>query len=88
MSKMGKHTSMGKELKRSVKRLESLPYVDKIVLGRAEAARHTFAPGTLRYKFDSPGGIKVNGYTGTGVIDIYIKVDPAYHAELIEYIKK
>ena len=33
-------------------------------------------PGHIRFKMDVEGGIKVTGYSGTGVIDIFIKIAP------------
>ncbi len=74
MSKLGKHKSLGKDLKLSIEWLESLSEVLKIVLGLHESARHHYSPGTLRYKHDVLGGIKLNAYSGNGVMDIYIKV--------------
>jgi hypothetical protein len=89
MSKLGKHTSMDKELKRSINRLEDYKCVAKIVLGITESCRHAYAPGTLRYKMDAPGGIKINGYTGKGVVDIYVKIEPIEDkAKLIAIIDK
>jgi len=88
MSKLGKHTSMDKELKRSVAWLERYECVTKVVLGITESCRHTYRPGTLRYKMDAPGGIKVNGYTGNGVIDIYVKIEPIEKKEkLVDAIR-
>lgn len=67
---------MGKELKRSIRWLENIPAVTKVVLGFSEACRHKYAPGALRFKMDVDGGIKINGYSGTGVTDIFVKIDP------------
>lgn len=72
----GKHTSLDKNLKKSIKWLESVEGVQKIVLGFSEACRHKYAPGHLRYKMDADGGIKINGYSGNGVVDIFIRISP------------
>ena len=76
MTLLGKHQSMGKDLKRSVKWLETIPSITKVVLGFSEACRHKYSPGHIRFKMDVDGGIKVNGYSGKGVTDIFIKIDP------------
>lgn len=86
MSKLGKHTSLDKDLKRSVNWIQDFACVTKVVLGRVEAARHKYSPGTLRYKMDSPGGIKVNGYAGGAVFDIYVKVEEDQKEKLIDAI--
>jgi len=75
---------MGKELKRSVKWLETLPPIKKIVLGFSEACRHKYPPGHIRFKMDVDGGIKVNGYSGKGVTDIFIKIEPIENREKIK----
>ncbi len=83
-NKRGKHKSIDSELKPSVKWLESLPYVKKVVLGIAESARHRYSPGTLKYQSDQPGGIKIKAYGGNGVMDLYVKVTPKDKKELLQ----
>ncbi|MCB1826961.1 MAG: hypothetical protein KDH94_00955 [Coxiellaceae bacterium] len=75
---------MDKDLKRSVRWLESLPAVTKVVLGFSEACRHKYSPGSLRFKMDADGGIKINGYSGKGVTDIFVKIDPITERENIK----
>ena len=72
----GRHTSLDKHLKKNILWTEGLPSVQKVVLGISEACRHKYPPGHIRFKMDVEGGIKINGYSGTGVIDIFIKIDP------------
>lgn len=81
MSLLGKHKSMDKDLKRSIRWLEGIPFVTKVVLGFSECCRHKYPPGALRFKLDVAGGIKINGYSGKGVTDIFIKIDPICHRE-------
>lgn len=80
----GKHTSVDKHLKRNILWLESLPGVAKVVLGISEACRHRYAPGQIRFKMDVEGGIKVTGYSGIGVIDIFVKIDPILERENVK----
>lgn len=72
----GHHTSVDKHLKSNILLLEQVPGVKKVVLGISEACRHKYPPGHIRFKMDVDGGIKITGYSGTGVIDIFIKIDP------------
>ena len=74
--KMAKHKSLGKELKRSMDWLAKFDSVTKVVLGRVEACRHKYSPGHIRIQMDKDGGISIKGYSGNGVMDIFIKVDP------------
>lgn len=84
MALQGKHKSMGKDLKRSIRWLENVPAVMKVILGFSEACRHKYTPSTLRFKMDVDGGIKINGYSGTGVTDIFVKIDPISERENVK----
>lgn len=72
----GHHTSVDKHLKSNILWLEQVPGVKKVVLGISEACRHKYPPGHIRFKMDVDGGIKITGYSGTGVMDIFVKIDP------------
>lgn len=80
----GKHTTLDKHLKGHIRWVENIPEVQKVVLGISEACRHKYPPGHLRFKMDVDGGIKVNGYSGKGVIDIFIKIEPISKREEIK----
>ncbi len=80
----GKHTSLEKELRNNVLWVEQIDEVSKVVLGFANACRHKYPPGHIRYKMDVDGGIKVNGYSGNGVLDMFIKIDPIEAREKIK----
>jgi hypothetical protein len=72
----GRHTTLDKQLKHNVLWVEHLQGVEKVVLGISESCRHKYPPGHIRFKMDVEGGIKVTGYSGKGVTDIFIKIDP------------
>lgn len=74
MGKRAKHKSVDKELKQSVGWLESLPCVNKVIIGLSECARHRYPPGHLRLISEEPGGFHVRGYGGRGVSDFFITV--------------
>jgi hypothetical protein len=84
VEKTGRHKSLDKDLKRSVEWLKSFTYVTKVVIGISECCRHRYSPGTLRWKSDVAGGMKLNGYSGKGITDLFVKVDPI---ELREHVK-
>lgn len=92
MGKRGKHKSLTSDLDRSVRWLESLPAVTKVVLGRTENCRHTYSPGFIRHQRDIPGGFYIKGYSGNGVVDIYVGVEPSERenvkALILERFKK
>ena len=84
MEKTGRHKSLDKEVKRSVQWLMRYDFITKVVIGISESCRHKYAPGTLRWKSDVPGGIKINAYSGNGVTDIFIKIDPIEKLEAVK----
>lgn len=80
----GRHKSLDKHLKHSIRWLESISGVTKVVLGISESCRHKFTPGTLRFKMDVAGGIKINAYSGNGVMDVFVKIDPITEREAVK----
>ena len=60
--------------------------VTKVVIGLSAACRHKYAPGVIRFKKDVYGGIKVNGYSGKGVTDIFIRISPISEREHLKSI--
>jgi len=55
-SKRGRHKSAGSDLNRSIRWLESLPNIKKVILGFSEACRHKYSPGHIKIKSDVDGG--------------------------------
>ncbi len=88
MSKKGQHTSVDRELKQTIRWLESFDCVSRVVLGLAESARHSFTPGVIKIQMEVPGGLKIKGYGGRGVQSIYIKIDPEHKQYLIDKINE
>ena len=85
---MGRHLSLGKELKPSYKKLLSHKFVKNISRQYCSVCRHRYRPGTIRYKMDIPSGIKVTGYDGSGCVNMYIYIQPIDKAaEVKEFIK-
>lgn len=70
----GPHHHFGKELKRSLKWLESLACVSKITMGSAEGARHAYTPGHMKYQMDTVTGAKLIAYSGNGVVNIFVSL--------------
>lgn len=73
---MSRHQTLDKHVKLNIHWVKTLPAVTKIVIGISEACRHKYPPGHIRFKLDVDGGIKINAYSGKGVTDIFIKIDP------------
>ncbi len=80
----GRHKSLDKHLKSNVLWIENLPYVSKVILGFSEACRHKYPPGHIRFKMDVDGGIKLATYSGKGVTDVFVKIDPIVEREHIK----
>jgi len=72
----GRHKSLDKHLKPQIAWVEKLPGVQKVILGFSEACRHKYPPGHIRVTADVDGGIKLTGYSGKGVTDIFVRIDP------------
>lgn len=81
---MGKHTSLDSNVKQNVEWIKSIPCVSKIVIGISESCRHKYPPGHIRFRRDVNGGIKINAYSGNGVTDIFIKIEPISEREKLK----
>lgn len=81
---MSRHQTLDKHVKLNINWIKTLPAVTKIVIGFSESCRHRYAPGHIRFKSDVDGGIKINAYSGKGVTDIFIKIDPIIEREKVK----
>jgi len=77
VSKLGKHTTLDKDLKKQVNWVINLPEVTKVVIGLSNACRHKYPPGFIRCLQIVEAGIKANGYSGKGVTNLFIRVNSA-----------
>ena len=75
-SKKGKHKTLDKKLELSVQWLQKFECVKKVIINRTEGCRHAYAAGHMRVKSDVEGGIKINGYGGRGVTDLFVRIEP------------
>lgn len=82
----GKHTSLDKMLKLNINWLEAHLAVKKVILGFSECCRHKYRPGAIKFKTDVEGGIKVNGYSGKGVTDIFILISPIAERNAVKQV--
>lgn len=81
---MSRHQTLDKHVKLNINWIKTLPAVAKVVIGFSESCRHKYAPGHIRFKSDVDGGIKINAYSGKGVTDIFIKIDPITERENVK----
>jgi hypothetical protein len=81
---MGRHQSLDSHVKKSLQWLQGIQGVAKVVIGISESCRHRFPPGYIRFKLDVEGGIKMNGYSGNGVTDLFIKIEPITERENVK----
>lgn len=85
---MGRHLSVGKELKPSYKKLLGHKFVKNISRQYYNVCKHKYRPGTIRYKADTTSGIRVTGYDGSGCVDLYVYIQPIDKVEEVkEFIK-
>lgn len=75
MSKKGKHTTVEKSLRPEIAWLESLTEVKKVILGISDSCRHSYPPGHLKLQGETDGGLRLNGYSGSGVTRVFVRVD-------------
>jgi hypothetical protein len=79
-----KHNTAEREIAREIRRLEELPGVIRVLLGRREGCRHRFRAGRLRIVGAVPGGLKLNAYTDRGVRTVIVLVADDEARERVE----
>ena len=84
--KRGRHTSLSKNLRTSVGWLENRPGVRKVVLGLSEACRHKRPPGSLKVRRATDAGLHLNGYSGNGVVKMFLVCDSERREEIADEI--
>ena len=84
--KFGRHKSLSKNLRVSVGWLENRPGVRKVVLGLSEACRHRRPPGSLKVRRATDAGLHLNGYSGNGVVKIFLVCDADRRDQLAQEI--
>ena len=80
----GRHKSLDKNLKKSIKWIYKQKSVTKVILGFSENCRHKYSPGYIKFKHNVKKGMKVNGYSGKGITDIFIKIDPVSQRSFVK----
>ena len=75
-AKRAKHTSLAKEIRRPVHWVEQLPEVSKVVMGRHDACTHRYRKGCMRVVGFTDAGFRLRAYTGAGVQEIFVCVEP------------
>lgn len=88
MSKRGKHQSVCKDLKNWINILENHPKITKVIMGRAENARHKFNPGHIIFRKFLKSGIHYTCYTGNGLRQCYVYCEPIYKNDLKTQLEK
>ena len=85
----GKHTSIPKELKSFFSWAESVDEITKVIITRTEGCRHSYKPGFIRFRGVVDGGIKMTGYSGNGVTDLFVRCKEENIKELLlKFVKK
>ena len=80
----GRHKSLDNKLKKSVQWIYKQKSVTKIILGLSRSCRHKYSPGYIKFKHNVKKGIKVNGYSGKGITDIFIRVESSFERDILK----
>ncbi|MBU0531245.1 MAG: hypothetical protein ABIG32_03810 [Candidatus Uhrbacteria bacterium] len=75
-AKLGKHTSMNKDVKHVYRKLERVDSITKIVLGRYRPCRHTIPVGWIDITSTAAGGMKLKVFCGDGIQEMFVCCDP------------
>ena len=83
----GRHKSLPSEIKRSL--AQCVHKNTKIVITDICSCRHRFASGSLKITHIDGLGVKIRGYFGSGIVNLYLKFDNQGHLDdALEKISK
>jgi hypothetical protein len=87
-SKRGKHRSSCKDGERTLRWLESLPEVEKVILNHTRGCSHRFPPGHLRFQQAKQGGLTASLHVSYGVTNLFIGISDDNTNLLLEKIRE
>jgi hypothetical protein len=75
-NKRGKHQKANSDIALAIRWLESINEVKRVIISGSESCRHKYAPGTLKVRHKTLGGLMISGYGGQGITNIYLNISP------------
>jgi hypothetical protein len=85
MPSRGRHQSTSKECRQLLKKIESLPGVSGVIIGRSYGGKslgQKSRTGSLRLQRAEPGGIKAVTQTAKGLQEVFIRVEAGRENEV------
>lgn len=73
--KRSRHNKAERAIARALARIEALPEVRRVLLGRRVACSHAAGVGAVRVVREVPGGLLLRGHTEIGVREIRVLSD-------------
>ena len=90
MPSRGRHQTTSKECKAVLRRIETLPGVGGVIIGRSYGGKSLGAgasTGTVRIQRPVSGGLKAVTQTEKGVQEIFIRTDPDTRETIADIIR-
>ena len=91
MPSRGRHQSTSKECRVLLKKIEALPGVNAVIIGRSYGGKSLGkggATGSLRIQRSVSGGLKAVMQSEKGLQEIYIRIHPDKEDEVTQGIEK
>jgi hypothetical protein len=91
MPSRGRHQSTSKECQKVLKKVETLPGVIGVIIGRSYGGKSlgkNSATGALKIQRREPGGLKAVTQTAKGLQEIFIRVEAGQEAAVEEAVRE
>jgi len=91
MPSRGRHQSSSKECLRLMRKIEALPEVSGVIIGRSYGGKslgNSHTTGSLRVQRQVPGGIKAVTQTSKGLQEIFIRTAAGTEPTVIQAIQQ
>ncbi|MDQ8179688.1 hypothetical protein [Pelagicoccus sp. SDUM812005] len=90
MPSRGRHQSTSKECQQTIKKIEGLPGVVGVIIGRSYGGKSLGGgsrTGTVKIQRKQPGGLKAVTQTAKGLQELFIRTDSTHDDAIIEAIE-
>jgi len=91
MPSRGRHQSSSKECLKTLKKIEKIPGVVGVIIGRSYGGKSlggNSRTGSVKIQRKQPGGLKAVTQTAKGLQELFIRIDDEHEASIIETIER
>lgn len=91
MPSRGRHQSTSKECQQTIKKIEAMPGVVGVIIGRSYGGKSLGGgsrTGSVKIQRKQPGGLKAVTQTAKGLQELFIRTEAGFEERIIEGVER